>query len=149
MKNARSVLAIAAAASLACGDGVGPMTHLARARMKWEQAGIDTYALRVLRGCGECLAPTVTGPVRVSVRAGAIESRAYEDGTPVSDSYASLFPDVPGLFAVIEDAIRQDAAKLTVSYHPVYGIPINIYIDYHAMMVDDETGWSVGFFPPE
>jgi hypothetical protein len=80
------------------------------------------------------------GPVVVTVRNGAIESRHYtRDGAIVPAEYAELFPSVEGLFDIIETARREGAAQLDVSYDPTLGYPVRIAIDWHATHVDDEV----------
>ena len=133
---------------LACGDGLAPSADLQRNRIKWRLSGIDTYTLVIRRGC-ECLVPEMTGPVWLEVRAGVVMSRTYGDGTPVPESYHDAFPDVSGLFAIIEDAVRQNAATLAVQYHPAHGAPMQFYIDYHATMADDEVGYTMEIVLPD
>ena len=127
-----------------CGDGLGPSVQLMENRVKWQQSGIETYELVVSRGC-ECLSPEMTGPVRVAVRNGVIESRTYMDGTPVPANHGETFPDVPGLFALIQDAIDRNSAELTVRYHPTHGVPTRIFVDYHPTYVDDEIVHTISF----
>lgn len=144
----RAALLFALLVSAACGDALAPAIRVQEQRAKWENADIATYILTVRRSC-ECLHPEMTGPVVVSVRDGVIESRVYEDGTPVPSQYASSFPDVPGLFAIIEDAIQRNAARLNATYHPAYGVPLSFFIDYNAGTVDDEVGYTVSLELPE
>lgn len=140
----RVALLLTLVAGVACGDGLAPEVQLQVHRERWQRAGIETYTLVVSRGC-ECLVPEMTGPVRVSVRSGAIESRTYQNGTAIPGQYASLFPDVPGLFEIIEQAIEQRVAELTVTYHPTYGVPLQFFIDTDPVGVDDEVAYTVVF----
>jgi hypothetical protein len=61
-----------------------------------------------------------------------------EDGTPIPEEYADLFPSVEGLFEIIEEALNEGADRVDVEYDPPTGTPIRIDIDYIEAAVDDE-----------
>jgi hypothetical protein len=63
----------------------------------------------------------------VTVRNGAVESQQYvSSGAGVAPQYAPVFPAVEGLFAIIDDAIRNDTKPLTTKYDPTLGYPTRI-----------------------
>jgi hypothetical protein len=131
----------------ACSDGTGPTdatTALALNRAKWFGAGISDYQYTIERGC-ECV-PESVGPVVIEVRANAVQDRRYLSGIPVDPQFAELFTAVPGLFDLIEQAIRQPAAGLAVRYNPNFGYPESIQIDWVAGVVDDEVSYSITDF---
>lgn len=133
------LLAGVLAGGLAACDILDPDTErerLEEAQERWADRGIDDYRIDVQRLC--FCAADVSRWVRVTVRNGVVASRTYvDDGTPVVGD-PTLFPDVDGLFEVIDDALDQDAHELEVAYDPVYGIPLVIAIDYLEFAVDEE-----------
>jgi len=125
----------------ACNNPMAPERELTVARHRWGERQPPSYSLTVRRSC-ECL-PEMIGPVVVVVRDGQVESRHYvSSGEPVPSTYADVFPTVDGLFARIEDALRQGAAKLEVDYDPTLGYPLRIAIDYNATAADDEVTYN-------
>jgi hypothetical protein len=143
----RTVLAAALVVLTACGDGFLAttrfVTSLRAARARWESRGIDTYevTMRHLCFCG-----FLAGPVRVKVVDGSIVSRTVvPTGEPVPELYASFYPDVPGLFAIVERATK-DADDFDAEFNPNYGYPADISIDWIENAVDDEEGYVVETF---
>jgi len=123
----------------ACGDGFLSSTRfvasLRAARARWESRGIDSYELTVRRLCF-C---AFVEPVRVKVLDGVIVSRTVvSSGEPVPEVYASSYPDVPGLFAIVEQA-SIDADEFDTDFDPDYGYPTEISIDWIENAVDDEV----------
>ena len=134
-------LVISSAVISGCGDSsLAPRMDLARARGTWERANIDTYVYVVRRSC-ECL-PAAIGPVEVEVVNGVVQSRTYADGTPVNAVHADGFPDVPGLFAMIGDALSQRPARVHIEYDGAYGFPKEVFIDFSAAVADEEMVYS-------
>ena len=69
----------------------------------------------------------MSGPVIVSVRNGVVESRQYtQTGASVTSEYANALPTVEGLFALVDEAIRNGTKPLTVQYDPTLGYPTRI-----------------------
>ena len=110
----------------ACGSSsTGPADSLAAARARWVRNAPASYSFTIRRSC-ECLAETA-GPVTVVVRNGAVESRQYvSSGSSVAAQYAQIFPAVEGLFAIIDDAIKNGTKPLTTQYDPTLGYPTRI-----------------------
>jgi hypothetical protein len=140
----RTSLAIALLALAACGDGLplAPQFVLRAAQELWQRSGIDSYELTVQRIC-YCLSAE---PVRVRVENGIVVSRTFAStGDPVPSTYANLYPDVPGLFAIVEEAAR-DADDLDVRFDATYGFPAEISIDWYEVAVDDEISYRTESF---
>jgi hypothetical protein len=113
------------------------------ARARWESSGIDSYAMTVRRLCF-C---GFVEPVRVTVDDGVIISRIIvSSGDPVPGSLAQHYPDVPGLFAIIEHAFADGADGLRFEFHPSYGFPTAIAIDWARDAVDDEVTYRAEDF---
>ena len=95
----------------------------------------------LFRSC-ECT-PEMTGPVRVVVENGVVLARRYTaTGATVAAALANAFPSVEGLFDFIEDAQRQNAFRLEVSYDAALGYPTLIAVDYDRTIADDEFTYT-------
>ena len=131
----------------ACSSPTGPSDQaqaLALSRARWFNSGIADYQFTIARLC-ECV-PESVGPVVVEVREGLVVERKYASGVSVDPQYDDLFTAVPGLFELIDEAIRRDAAGLAVRYNPAYGYPESIQIDWVAGTVDDEVSYRITDF---
>ncbi|HVD06048.1 MAG TPA: DUF6174 domain-containing protein, partial [Gemmatimonadaceae bacterium] len=130
-------LAAAAVTVGACDGPTAPERKLQAARLKWEHTRPAAYTYTVAL---YCFCPQEgSGPVIVSVRDGVVESRTYvNSGAAVAPTYADYFPTIDGLFEVIEDARRQGAYAINVTYDPARGFPVVISIDYERATADDE-----------
>lgn len=124
---------------VACGgDGflaaMRPIASLRAARARWESAGINSYEMTVRRLCF-CV---LTDPVRIVVEDGVVISRTVmTTGQPLATREAEYYPDVPGLFAIVEEAIRE-ADDFDSAFDATYGFPTLISVDWAADYVDDE-----------
>jgi hypothetical protein len=122
--------------------GCTPITEaggdLLEARRRWQRVAPASYDITVRHGC---FCPSeATRPVVVTVTDGQVVRRRYvDDGSDVDPRFASTFPSVDGLFAIIADALDRDAASMNATYHPFWGHPLSISIDYVAQMADDES----------
>ena len=140
----RIAVCVALTVATACDSGTGPSWAASVAQHRWEERRPATYQYTVFRGC-ECLSEMI-GPVIVFVDGGTVTRRYAANGAVVSSTYAELFPTIDGLFEVIEDARRQDAAKIEVDYDATYGFPTRVSIDYHREMADDEITYTASQF---
>jgi hypothetical protein len=132
---------------IACGDSTGPMTQLAAAQARWEANGPDSYVFTVHREC--FCGPEGIGPVRVDVVAGGIQSRTYVDGSTVPANLEAVFPDVPGLFAMVAETIAGRPSHLSVEYHPQYGFPAKVIVDFSSSVADDEVIYTTSLEPAD
>ena len=121
-----TVAAVVLLSASACNSGTtAPTSQLASARVRWARVGPASYTYTIRRAC-ECTAE-MSGPVVVSVRNGVVESQQYtQTGASVASQYASTFPAVEGLFAIIDEALRNGTKPLTVQYDPTLGYPTHI-----------------------
>ena len=137
------IVLLAAGLSACVVDVTGVNGELESARARWAANQPSAYEVTVRTLCF-CIE---NRPVIVAVRAGAIESRRYADtGLAIDPRFASLFPAVEGLFAVVDDAVARHAAQLDVQYDAVRGFPVRISIDYIKNAVDDEIVYLVSDF---
>jgi hypothetical protein len=127
----------------ACDDDPVSPLGLVVAKGRWERANIDRYEMTVLRQCGEC--PNFH-PVRLTISGGVVVSRIDAvTGEQLLWYLADDFPDVPGLFELVEEAART-AHDVAVTYHPTYGFPTVLSIDWMPDHVDDEVSYRVEDF---
>lgn len=143
----RFSLAIALLGLAACGDGFLVSSRfdgtLRMARARWENSGVDSYEMTVRRLCF-C---GFVEPVRVTVAVGVIVSRiVVPTGDPLPTEYAPYYPDVPGLFAIIEQARANGADNLATEFDASYGFPTKIDIDWIENAVDDEVAYRTEGF---
>lgn len=111
-------------------------TELGDAEAIWYASGVTEYELAVER---YCFCPEV-GEAVVTVRGGFDNVVRPTSGDPdVLDRDA--YPDVPGLFAIVRDALARDAHFLRVAYHPTLGYPTEVTVDYRDEIADDEVGY--------
>jgi len=138
------VLLLAVASCAGSTGPTDPASELALSRARWFNRGVTDYQFTIARLC-EC-APESSGPVVVEVRNGVVSERKYASGISVDPQYSDLFTSVPGLFDLIDEAIRRDAAGLAVRYNGSFGYPESIQIDWVAGAVDDEVSYHITDF---
>lgn len=140
---------LAAALAACSGDPESPTQpvglELARAKLRWAQTAPAAYQVTVGLGC---FCPVeIARPVVVAVRNGQAESRRYADtGADVDPRFATAFPTVDELFAVIERAIARHAERVDVVYDPLRGFPRSVAIDGASGTADDESFYSMQDF---
>ena len=124
------------------GPAGGPRAELLRNRETWQRLRPSSYQYGVERLCFCGL--EARGPVRVTVVWGDVSDRTYVDsGDPVPAPLGDLFPTVDGLFDVLLDAIEREAHRIDVTYDPISGVPLDLWIDYLETVADEELGFSV------
>lgn len=137
-------LVLLAAACSISGPGreTDPLARLLEARDRWEASGISDYEILMRRSCGECLPDAATSVVVTVSPTGRLVSLA-ENGALLDPALADLYPDVDGLFALIEDALSDGVADVEVEYHSSLGYPRAISIDALPDAIDDEFGYVI------
>jgi hypothetical protein len=118
----------------------GDDADLDDARDRWEAAGVDDYTMSQTR---PCFCPQeFTGPFEVRVSNGAITSVRFEGAAVPADRALT----VEQVFDVIEEAYRERAEEVQVTYHPTLGYPTDLFIDYVEEVADDERGVQITDF---
>ena len=110
---------------------------LALARAKWADAALDGYTMTITRSC--FCPPEYRGPYTVAVDGGEVSSVLY-GGQPAE---AGEPPTVDALFALLETAYAEGAARVDVDYHDELGYPVELYIDRDTRLADEEVGYSI------
>lgn len=140
------ILAVLAACG---GDPTGVVVaermELGAARALWDAGNVDDYRMTVrLNGAW------FGGSAVIRVR----------DGVPVSvipvdsDNGASAEPfrgydTVEELFAIVENAVQENAFRLDAEYHSRLGLPVDVYVDMRSNVADEEQGFVVEAFIAE
>lgn len=126
-------------------------TELSRNQSKWQDADITHYRFQLNVGCF-CLFRSQM-PLTVEVQDGEVVSmtdvngQAFATDDPMAE-FVLKYATIDRLFAELgSDAVR-DADKLTVTYDPTYGFPVEAAIDYIELAADDELYLSVSAFEP-
>lgn len=138
-------IALAVLALAACSTGPSDqLAELQQAREQWAAQGVTIYTFTVRRSC------FCAGPLLVEVKVGevAIVRTDLDTGLPVPAELASLYPDIPGLFAIVQREIEAPAAALSVTYDPARGFPTLISVDPIKGAIDDEYGYTITGFRP-
>ena len=124
--NFRTFALLLAVAACSGSAATGPQAELHDARSRWVAQAPASYSMVVNRLC-ECL-PEMADRALITVRNGVVESRRYvANGNDVPPEYASGYPTVPEMFAMIEEAMRNDVRPIEVQYAPA-GYPTRISI---------------------
>ena len=69
-----------------------------------------------------------------------------EDGKPVL-VHGKKMVTIDGVFKRAKEAILT-AHRLTIEYHPLYGFPQTIEVDWNGQVTDDECSYSITGFTP-
>jgi len=104
--------------------------ELGEARSLWREATVPSYRINVSRYCF-CAPPR---SVKIKILRGKV--------VKVSNNKWYGPWTVKGMFKVVSDAIKGDAASLDVKYDQALGYPKSIAIDNIAMAVDDEISYK-------
>ncbi len=130
-----------------CADPTGPGRELELARQRWADRGPASYSITIGRLC-ECLEHQM-GPVRVVVTNGAVTLRInLYNGQAMTAGPSTVFPDIPGVFALIDSAVARGAAITRLRFDPAFGFLLSAHVDFHPEHVDDEVLYTFSQFTP-
>lgn len=140
------LLALILAACSAAGG-----SELSRNQAKWQDAGITHYSFQLSVGCF-CLFRSQM-PLTIEVKDGEIVSMTDVNGEafPMDDPMSELVmkhATIDRLFSELGSDSVQKADRLTMSFDPTYGFPVEVAIDYIELAADDELYLSVAGFEP-
>jgi len=118
------------------------MSELESHRAQWVAAGVRHYRMDMQVSCF-CV-PEYTEVVTIEVVDDSIASIVLlGSGLPVQHVAIDSWPTVLGLFDQIEEAIRNGAHELAVSYSDRLGYPDSVYIDREEFAIDEEVGYQI------
>jgi hypothetical protein len=125
-------------------DLEGERARLEQARGQWRAQNIVDYQFTFRRNC--FCGPDVRDPALVMVRGGTVASVAsVATGAPRDPA---LYYTIEELFDLLEDAIDQQAARLSATYHSSLGYPTSAFIDRNEMIADEELGFEATDLQP-
>jgi hypothetical protein len=144
----RTVRTLFVASLVACGNPTGAADDLARNRARWQAQGLSDYEFSFKRSCF-CDRAAIA-PVQILVAEGAVAGVIDTLGQPVDSlDVARYFTvTIDSLFGVVQHAITVGADRLAVRYHPEFGYPESIAIDYLAGAVDEELSLQAALLVP-
>jgi Family of unknown function (DUF6174) len=140
----RSIASLAALALAGCLAFVAPddpiaIRDLVSARARWNLHGATAYTLR---GSTQCFCVMGGREVDIEVLNGQVTRVTYADsGTPLPSELGASFRSVEQLFDIIDEAVRQDAHRIEVTYDPRRGFPTRLWIDWSERIADEEYGF--------
>jgi hypothetical protein len=115
------------------------------AKHSWEASGISNYRFRLEKAC---FCPS-NGPVSVVVRSGQVVSATYTvDGRPVGDEWWGTLPTMTGIYSIADDAYAY-GASVRFTVNSARGDLASVFIDYSALVSDDELGYFISDFVVE
>ena len=121
--------------------------ELARARALWQRQGLASYRFEYSPRCGEC-PPSAARAVVVTVDAGVVVEASYVDSYEPVNTNPYVYGTVDSLFAVVQRAYDQRAYSVRVRYDATRGFPTDVWVDWRADVIDEESGFAVSAFVP-
>ena len=113
------------------------------AREKWQAAGISDYAFTLVQHCF-CIG---VQPVRIMVKNDVVQSaRNVQDDAAVAVEVLGKLPSIEGVFQKIAEGYAKPSDHITLTLNKDYGYPERVYIDYVAMMADEELIYEIRDF---
>ena len=114
---------------------------------QWESSGIVDYDYV---GAWSCFCPEAyRAATQVTVRSGKVTGVGSADPDIDTIPMPERFLSVEELFALVQDAITENAARIEVSYDETYGYPVELFIDHDERMADEETSFGVTSLTPK
>ena len=120
-------------------------SNLDDAKALWQFAGINSYRYTVQWQCF-CIMEYVA-PMVVEVRDGQVVSVAFADAGQTGEIPSpERFGTMDRIFGYVQDAIDQNAARITAEYDAGLGHPTNVFIDDNELTIDEEQGFAITLF---
>jgi Family of unknown function (DUF6174) len=143
--------AVVLLSGLACGclgnDGPDPGEQIYESSLElWNTEGPASYDMVLRR---QTISANPDLRVVITVRNEVVTSRIYF-GTdiPVTGDAAASFPDIPGLFALLREAMDGDPYLVSALYDETYGYPRELTLDETAASTNDNVTFTVEEFTP-
>lgn len=115
---------------------------LEEARKLWNSKKLTNYVVTQQASCF-CMSDYIR-PMRFSVSSTGANTGTLlysDDNTKVALESIKLYT-VDDMFALIQEAIKSKAERITVSYDTTYGYPKSVSIDRSSMMADEEINYT-------
>lgn len=107
------------------------------AKARWQKYSINHYIYTLQRSC--FCPPESRKPMRIRVNKGEIKQVMLVPENINKPSNYNGALSVDGLFDLIQKAIDNKAANISVKYDARFGYPLDIAIDHDAQIADEET----------
>ena len=119
---------------------------LQQGQERWEKSGIADY---VYTGAWTCFCPEAyLAQTQVTVGGGKVTDVSSAAQNIDTIPAPERFVPVEALFALIQNAITQGAARVEVSYDATHGYPSKLFVDYDERMADEEDLFVISSFAP-
>jgi hypothetical protein len=144
-----TLFALVLAACTAGAQASGEQTEVERNLEKWQDANISHYRFNLHISCFCAFVQDM--PLVIEVMDGKVVSMEYQSGKAIEGMNRELFDKfatIDLLFAELEADLAGAADKVTVTYDPTYGFPVDMTIDYIEEAIDDELYLTVSDFEP-
>jgi hypothetical protein len=120
-----------------------PLPEFSAALQKWHAIGLHDYSFTLNQSCF-CMG---VQPVRITVSHDTVQSaRNLQDGSAVTEETLGTLPSMDGIFQKIAEGYAKPADHIALTLNPEYGYPERVYIDYVAMMADEELIYEIRDF---
>lgn len=116
---------------------------LAHAEARWASWRLRNYDFTVDSPCGLC--PRLPRQVRFEVRDGVGQAVGLDDTTA---AIFSGMATIDLIFASMRAALDRPAFRFAATYHPIYGYPLDYFVDYEEFLQDDGTSLTIAGFVP-
>lgn len=122
-------------------DPESVQARLLRAESRWQRSGVTSY---VYEASWRCFCPMeYVAPVNVTVVDGVATEIGFADpGQAGEVPSPERFGAIERHFEFLQEAINQGAAAITVEFHEL-GYPTSVFVDYHALTIDEEQGFAI------
>ena len=143
-----TMMLLASTAASGCLDnGPDPGEQIYEASLaQWNTEGPESYDMVLRR---QTISANPDLRVLIRVRNGVVADRFYfETDIPVAPADAEKYPDVPGLFEFVREAMDGDPFLLATTYDEIYGYPREIQYDLTAGSESDNVIFTVVEFTP-
>ena len=113
------------------------------AKARWEQQNVSDYQITTQRSCFCIPRDEVVNIVEQNQLNGAF---FVGNGQNLTAEELANQKTIGGYFALIKQAIDDQAFSLLVTYHAILGYPTQINIDYDEMIADEEISYRLSDF---
>ena len=118
------------------------IAQLQGAQSRWEQSGITSYTYRASWQCF-CL-KEYAAQVDVQVVNNQVANVKFAEPNFTGDvPEPERFGPIQDRFDFIRDAIEQEASRIDVQFHPEFGYPLKVFVDFDERTADEERGFTI------
>lgn len=114
---------------------------LAEARQRWADQGLEHYRYQARQQC-------YCGPKALQPASILVNGQQARQEVPDNQELAPLARSVEAWFALIEEKQRKGWHQVDVDYHPQWGYPRHIRLDFDPRMADDEQQYWIKDLTP-